>query len=51
MSNVCPALAGMSPGVYGLLRREPRLPRTRGDEPVAEAEAALQAESAPHSRG
>ena len=50
-AEVCPAHAGMSPGVTAARARAKGLPRTRGDEPVEMGGGRGNGQSAPHTRG
>ncbi len=47
----CPAHAGIDPRVRSCSCRAARLPRTRGDRPVADPPPALPITAAPHTRG
>ena len=49
--HVCPAPAGMSPGLGQPGKPVVSLPRTRGDEPKQARESYKALESAPHPRG
>ena len=49
--RIYPAHAGINLKVDDEITPILHLPRTRGDKPVAEAQAGAQSESTPHTRG
>ena len=48
---VCPACAGMIRRISGAAAHADRLPRMRGDDPVASRRTMVEATFAPHARG
>ena len=50
-ASVFPAYVGMSPTVPAKQKKAPRVPRIRGDEPIAAGVLALEIACSPHTWG